>query len=466
MRRFEFLLAFAAIFAVGWPVVFGVRPRRGIVALLLTGALVVQLQIEGYRWQMIPLYLVTVGLAVGDVFFLDRRFEWTRRVARGIFGTLGIALAGILPVVLPVPELPAPSGPEPMGTMIVSLVDRDRDEIYGPRPGGPREFVAQVWYPARAGTEAERQVWSADWEVVVPAVARNLGLPSWFLDHTRYTLGDAGVDRPVAGGTFPVVIYSHAWQGNRSIALNQIESLVSNGYIVIAPDHPYVAAATVLEDGEVAYQDPEALPDPATVDADVYESAATNLVFTLAGDIVTILDGLEAGENGPFAALVESVDLNRVGIYGHSAGGGAAIKVCLEDERCAAVLGMDPWVAPLTEDELRLTMSRPALYMRSEGWVDTPNDALLAGIAARGSSVTYWMDIEGAGHNDFVMAPLLSPLASQFGLKGPIPAGRVIPIIDNYLAGFFDVYLLGTGSAALDSVTFPEVDLSIIDSRQ
>jgi Chlorophyllase enzyme len=454
------------MFAVGWPVVFGVRPRRGIVALLLTAALFAQLQLEGYRWQMIPLYALALGLAVGDVFFLDRRFHWSRRVARGIFGTLGVVAAGALPVLLPVPQLPAPSGPEPMGTVTISLIDRERDELYGPPRRNPREFVAQVWYPATVDTEAERQPWSADWEVVLPAIARNIGIPSWSLDHTRFALGHAGADRTIAGGTFPVVIYSHGWQEVRSIALNQIESLVSNGYIVIAPDHTYAAAATVLADGEVVYHDPGALPDPTETEEDVDEEADTNLVFTLAGDIVTILDALEAGEGGPFGTIAASADLNRIGIYGHGAGGGAAMKVCLEDERCAAVLGMDPWVEPLTEDVLRLTMARPALYMRSEDWVDTPNDALLAGIAARGSSVTYWMDIDGAGHNDFVMTPLLGPLAAQFGLKGPIPAGRVIPIIDNYLLGFFDVFLLGTGSAALDTVTFPEVTLSVIDRRE
>ena len=63
------------------------------------------------------------------------------------------------------------------------------------------------------------------------------------------------------------------------------------------------------------------------------------------------------------------------------------------------------------------------------------------------------------------MVPLLTPLADQFGWKGPIPAGRVTTIVDNYLLGFFDVFLLGTGPAQLDSVDFEEVEVSVFDPR-
>jgi acetyl esterase/lipase len=456
------ILAFAAAFAVLWPVVFGVRPRRGIVAGLMSAALVVQIQFEGFRWQMLPFYLLVVGLAVGDVFFLDRTLNWSTRLTRVLFGTAGLVFAGVLPVVLPVPELPTPSGPESIGTISVQLVDQERDELYGER-SGPRELIAQVWYPAETPERPDRSLWNEDWEVVVPALARSMGLPSWFLDHTRYTLSNSETSLPMAEGTFPVVIYSHGWGGFRSIALNQIEHLVSNGYIVIAPDHTYAAVATVFDDGEIAYMDDQALPNVAEVGESAYQEAATALVATLSADHITILDALEEGETGPFGAVSGGVDLNRIGIYGHSAGGGAAVKTCLEDERCGAVLGLDPWVEPLTERDLQLTMTRPALYMRSDGWVDTKNDALLSGVAARGDSITYWLGVQGAGHNDFLMTPLLSPIAARFGLKGPIPAGRVIPIIDNYLVGFFDVFLLGTGSAALDSVSFEEVSLTVID---
>ncbi|MGH8944864.1 MAG: alpha/beta hydrolase family protein [Acidimicrobiia bacterium] len=462
MRRFELILMFTAAFAVLWPVVFGVRPRRGIVAGVLLAAVLVHLQVEGFRWQMIPLYATALGLAIGDVIFIDRKLAWTNRVARGLFGLAGLALAAALPFILPVPELPSPAGPEAIGTVTVHLVDVGREEVYGPDPGGPRRFRAHVWYPAQPTAGMKPEPWVSDWEVVVPALARSMGLPGWFLDHTRYTSSHSVQSLPVAPGTFPVVIYSHRWTGFGSVAINQIEALVSNGYVVIAPDHTYGAVATVDHQGEVIPYDPAALPDRQEVGDQAYFEAAERLVETFAADIVTVLDGLEEGEEGPFAAISGVADLTRVGVVGHSAGGGAAVNVCLTDERCDAVLGLDPWVEPFSVRTLRIGATRPALFMRSDGWRGTANDSLLRGIAGRSEAVTYWLGIEGAEHNDFTVAPFFSPFADQLGLKGPIPTGRLLPILVNYLVGFFDVYLVGTGTAPLDAVSFEEVSVEVI----
>lgn len=463
MRTFELALLFVAVFAIAWPAVFGVRPRRGVAAVLLIAAMVVQIQVEGYRWQLIPLYLVAVGLAVGDILFLDRTVQWSRRVARGLFGLAGIALVAVLPVLLPVPELPLPSGPESIGTLSVELVDNSREEVYGESPDGPRRLVAQVWYPSSPSEGIEPTVWSEDWDVVAPAMATRLGFPSWLLNHTRYTQSHAQPSVPVAEGTFPVVIYSHGWTGFRTIGVNQIETLVSNGYLVIAVDHTYGAVATRFDDGAIIEYDPDALPNEEEVGEDAYDAAAEQLVEVYAGDLIAVLDALEEGQEGPFGAVADNVDLTRIGMFGHSAGGGAAVRVCLLDERCDAVLGFDAWVEPLPDSVIKNTATRPGLFMRSDGWRGTFNDSRLRGIAERSEAPTYWLGVEGANHNDFVATPLLSPWAANLGLKGPIPAGRIIPIIDNYLLGFFDVFLLGTGSAALDSVTYEEVTVEVIN---
>lgn len=462
MRRFELLLTFGEVFAVAWPAVFGVRTRRGIAAAVLLGLFVAHWQLEGLRWQMIPLYGGALGLAVGDLLVVERRIDWTSRIARGIFGVAAVALAAVPALVLPVPELPVPTGPEPIGTVTVALVDSEREEIYGPRAGQARRLVAQVWYPAESSGAVEPLPWSEDWDIVAPGVSSLMGYPRWFLSHTRYTLSHSSPSLPVAPGTFPVVVFSHGWTGFRAMAVNQVESLVSNGFVVVAVDHPYAAVATRFPDGDVVTYEPAAFPDRAEVGEEAFAQATEDLVGMLAGDILTLVNALEAGADGPFGDLASSADVTRLGIYGHEAGGGAAVRFCLEDERCDAVLGLDAWVEPIPDRVLATSATRPALYLRSDDWRGNENDAILRGIAERSMETTYWVEVEGTTENDFVAVPLLSPLGSRLGWKGPIPAGRVIPIVDRYLVGFFEVFLLGTGPAALDTASFAEVTLEVI----
>lgn len=462
MRRFELLLLFAGVFAVAWPAVFGIRPRRGIASGLLFAALIAQLQIEGYRWQMIPLYLAAVGLMIGDIVFLDRTLKWSNRLSRGIFGLAGLLVITVPSFVFPVPVFPTPSGPEVIGTTALELTPAEREEPYGPRPGGPRHLMVQVWYPAVADSTVSTAPIHPHWDIVGPAFGETIGLPGWLLNHLRYTRTHTSFDLPVLPGTFPVVIYSHDWQRFGSVALHQIETLVSNGYMVIAPDHTHATAATVFDDGEVVTYDPAAFPDETTVSSDIFDTAATLLVETFADDLTSILDELALGEEGGFGALADNADLTRIGVYGHGVGGGAAVTVCLRDERCDAVLGLDPWVAPLPDRTLAISSTRPAMFLRSAEWQEQENDAILRGIAERGEEVTYWLAVDGAGHNDFTMIPLLTPIGNRLGLKGPIPAGRVMSIVDRYLLGFFDVFLLGTGPASIETDIFNEVSLEVI----
>lgn len=461
MRRFEYLLAFACLFAIAWPAVFGVRTRRGIAFGVLFVAFLVHWRVEGLRLQLVAVYFTALGLAIGDLIVVDRKVDWSSRIARGLFGVSALTLASIPALVLPVPELPVPSGPEAIGTVTLEIVDPARTETYGSATG-PRRLRVQVWYPAEPSPSVEPGPWAEDWEVVAPAFSRLHGFPSWFFDQTRYTRSHAGASLPVSAGTFPVVVYGHEWTGFRGDTINQVETLVSQGYMVIAPDHTHLAVATRMEDGEVIPYDPDALPDPASVTEEEYDLAAAALLEVMAGDLVVILDQLEAGDQGAFGALAASADLSRVGLYGNGAGGGAAIEVCLADERCDAVLGLDPWVEPLPDDVVVITGDRPSLYMRSDEARDTANDAVLRGIAERSEADTYWLGVEGANAADFTVTPLLSPIADRLGLTGPIAAGRVIPIVDRYVQGFFDVYLLGTGAAALDTASFDEVSIEVI----
>jgi hypothetical protein len=53
------------------------------------------------------------------------------------------------------------------------------------------------------------------------------------------------------------------------------------------------------------------------------------------------------------------------------------------------------------------------------------------------------ISIHGTTHYDFSDLPLLSPLAPQLGLKGPISGKRVTVILNDYLLSFFNATLRG-----------------------
>ena len=463
MRQYELILAGVCVGAVIWPALFGSRPRRGIVLLLTVGALVAQLVIEGLRWQMIPLYIVALGLGAGDLVSIERTLPWWRRVSRPALGLIGIGMMALLPTVLPVPELPDPSGPLTIGTISIELTFPERLERYGLQPDTvPRRIMVQVWYPAEETEGVEPGLWTNDFDVIGPAMSRRLGFPGFFLAHTRFSTGHSFEGAAPLSGFFPLVMYSHGWTGFRTIAVNQAESLASHGYIVIAADHTYGAVTTRFKDGTVVDFDPIALPDEETVEPEVYSEAGIRLVGVFADDLAGILDAIATGDQGAFGEIANHIDLGLVGVFGHSTGGGAAVQFCLSDERCKAVLGMDAWVEPVPDRVIATPAVRPMLFMRSDGWRGTPNDGRLRGLAERSESVTYWIGIDGAGHNDFVVTPLFSPIAGRLGLKGPIAVGRIIPIIDRFLVGFFDRTLLGTGAAAIEQNPFDEVTLEVI----
>lgn len=485
MRTFEIVEASAIALAVFLPVLIGTRLKRGWMSLVLIAALVTQGIAEGFRWQLIPLHVTAVGLAVGDLIWDERRIRGVGRFRRAVLGVPGVFALLVLPTALPIPELPSPTGAFDVGTMTFVITDAERIEIYGlpeadpeaetrptidetdeeeEDPGEPRKIVVQAWYPANVPDGVAPAVWNPDLDVVGPALSRRLGFPGFFLNHVDEVRSSAHPGEAPLDGRLPVVLYSHGWTGFRTIALNQLESIASHGYLVLAADHTYGSIATQFPDtGEVAYLDDRALPDEETTDPDDYEDASEELVETFADDLILIIDQLEAGEDGALAAIADTADLERIGLFGHSTGGGAAARVCLIDERCDAVAGLDAWVEPIPDRFVARELQIPSMFIRSDEWRELPNDRRLRGMSERSPATSYWIGLQGAGHNDFVLTPVFSPYADTLGLKGPIPSERVVPILDDYLNGFFDRYLLGVGGAVLDEAPPPEVTIEVFE---
>lgn len=177
MRFIQTLLLLADLLAL---IVLSV-PRLGATRWLRhspAAALVIavaQVFVEGARWQMLPAYVLT-GLLflvsmLNDVVFAGRHAGrgWPRRLAVAL-GSLGLAISGALPVIIPVFRFPHPTGPYAIGTLTYHWVDAARADIFTVDPNARRELMVQVWYPAEAGASSTPAPYMQEADAVTAAL--------------------------------------------------------------------------------------------------------------------------------------------------------------------------------------------------------------------------------------------------------------------------------------------------------
>lgn len=456
MRPVELVLLALVVVGVVRPLTrLATRPVLGVaIAVSTVLAAAVHAVAEGPRWQLTPLYLAAAVVVLAAAYDVARPPDPRA-------GRRGWALVGLLALVggttgwaLPVPELPAPDGPQPVGTTVVELVDEDRMARYGERPTAPRRLALQVWYPADDEAPVRPGAWVDGGTSFGRHAAAWLGFPPFAFDHVGLVRSHATPDAPPTpeAGALPVVVYAHGWGGFRNVQSDLAESLASHGYVVAAVDHTYGAVATSFPDGTVVPIDDQALPEG--VPSEIYDAASERLVETFAADLGFLLDELE---DGAVPTLAGRLDLEAVGVVGHSTGGGAAVQLCAEERRCAVVVGFDPWVEPVADKVLGDGLDVPFLALRSEEWVGNDNDARLRRLRASSSGPAGLVAVAGTTHRDVTLLPFLSPLASRAGLAGPTPGVRTHELTAAWTLSWLDHHLRGSGPDPLtDPPAFDE----------
>jgi predicted dienelactone hydrolase len=475
MRPFEILLTFLLI---AIPLAYLIRPLARLRALFgafsaaLSVILLLQLFIERLRWQMVPLYLLALFWLY---IFLREEFAEPAATPReplkphrraawiGLVLALLLCLPGIL---LPVPQLPQPSGPYAVGTTVFYWEDPSRPEVYSDAPDDTRRLMVQVWYPAEAGSGAALAPYLDNTRVALPALAKKFKLAPFLLSHLELARTHSLLEAPIAPGaeSFPVLVFSHGWTGIRVQNTFQMEELASHGYILFAPDHTYGAMYTIFPDGEVVFNQRSALGSDNDPVAE-YDRIARILGKTWVADLRFVLDQAEKVNSGEIASpLAGRLDLTRVGMLGHSTGGGAVVEACAVDARCKAGLSMDAWLIPYDRAIPAAGLDKPFFFMQSELWSVPRNPDLQAQLYQNMRAPAYRLTLLGASHYDFSDIPLLTPLAPLIGLKGPIDGQRSLALINQFSLAFFDQYLKGISSPLLrDASSISEVTLEVKD---
>jgi len=495
MRLVEALILLAILVSVLAYLVPISRRARWLSLLPALAALlvVIHLVVEGYRWQMVPAYALAAIMVVGMVWGIRQAAEprreapSRRRRILALFGValglLVLALAAVLPSILPVFSLPEPTGPYAVGTQYFYWTDADRPDEYTADAGDFREVSAQIWYPAELSGD-EKPIRYMRWDAA-RALSRLWNLPGFLLDHFALVRTHAylGVDVAEMGTPIPVITYSTS--GLMSAHMTLFEELASHGYVIVCIGHPYWNPFVYGSGGEVIpfdgqnekYQAWWAEADSARVEeAKSQVTLAQERAFirlnelrplavpdlrTWAEDIGFVLDELEAMNQGA-GLLAEALDLERVGVMGFSRGGAAAGQFCITDERCKAGINLTGF---MYADIVDVNLDAPFFFV-SEEELWCPDCYVNDLFYKRADSDAYQMKIRGARHSNFGDTVLYDWLVQSANEEPAIEGERMIYIQNVYSLAFFDKHLKGQASPLLDgpSAEFPEVILRSNDA--
>lgn len=441
------------------------RANYLLIAIGLT--LVFHLALEGWRWQMFPAYLLLLILAWRiKVMDLSEPVKLTFLRVLGFAGILIVAAIGwLLPIILPVFSLPAPNGPYRVGTESIH-VQTEQDEPITKDPNDKRQLILKVWYPSTADVsslQSEPYVGKSSRS----GFAMKYGLPANalnYLDRVE-TFAFAGI--PVADNSFPVLVFSHGYGSKATGYYSLLTEIASQGYIVINMNHTYESLGATFPDGSTAFFDykfqrkisadgmlamgpliaafknnvpfEERHPIIQKAVKGFYESQS---VDRWANDIVTVIDLLEVWNMNGF--LKDKLDLNKIGVFGHSNGGGAAGQAGLIDPRVKAAANLDG----ITWGNLIDTAyTIPFLYVSAD-WPAEHEDINSHIYINKSTDYFYETKVLTSGHPNFMDIPFMIPVNSLAG-TGEIDPYQGMEIINGLVTTFFDKHLKNKPEAKL-----------------
>jgi predicted dienelactone hydrolase len=426
-----FFLSFLPAFFSPFFLIFRRTYSRYVTALLPVVTGLLHLVLEGWRVQMLPLYLLAV-------LFLFTLLRGQNRSGRkpGFLVVGGVALlyltGGLLSAwILPVVTLPPSTGPYKVGVVDRELKD---DEL-------ERRLMVSIWYPTMQ--EGERAPLISEAGLVGQGLATVFGFPAAapLFQHFQYFKSRASNNVSVADkdAPFPVLVFSHGLVGLRQQNSFLFQELASWGYVVVTLDHTDAAAVTVFPDGEVRPYNLQHFG----IGPNKVEQATDILLPVWVADQRFVYDTLEQWEQHD-PLLAGKLDLGKMASFGHSFGGVTSLEVCRVDPRCHAAVNLDGGLsAALLPPALRPFMLMSATETNKFSYAIERWQKLLT----QAKAPAYWLELPGSNHYSFTILPLISPLASPRDFD--IQAG--LQTVAKYTRAFFDLYLQGTQTDLLSS---------------
>ncbi|AUP79966.1 alpha/beta hydrolase family protein [Flavivirga eckloniae] len=428
--------------------------------IALATILILHTVIESCRWQLIPAYLLMLVL-MWRIISIDQTKTNKLTFLRGlgyIFIIILLIPSWFLPNLLPVFSLPKPTGEYPVGTHSIHL-KTNIDEIITKDENDKREFMVKVWYPSSSIVSGKQEPY-LDRANRVSFINKYLGgiNPNLlnYLDHVDTYVYE---NVPIVEKNFPVLIFSHGYGSNALGYYSLLTEIASQGYIILNLNHTYESLGSTFPDGREKFFDyefqanqtvnvlermkpvKEAFKKELSFEerhAIIREASkgysVTNMIKRWTTDIIYTIDQLENWNSTGF--LKDKLDLNRIGVFGHSRGGGAAGQTAIKDTRIKAAANIDgvQW------GEMMDTIYHvPFLYISAD-WPAEHEDINSHVYKNKSTDYFYESKILTSAHPNFMDIPFMIPI-KELAQTGAVDAELGIKITNELVTAFFDRHL-------------------------
>ncbi|QRN94799.1 hypothetical protein JRI60_37655 [Archangium violaceum] len=351
-------------------------------------------------------------------------------------------------------RLPAPTGSYAVGTTTFDWVDTSRDETFSDAKKDKRELMVRVWYPASPPPRAQpAPYFLVRREGIAQLKGDGLDTPARLLDFVH---AHAVAEAPLAADArFPVLLFSPGAGVPPTLYTSLLEELASHGYVVVATSHTYTTGAVIFPDGRYA---PNTEEPGGLFGTPFFDVTVADLRFVLSQ-----VRALDAGDaQGRFTGRL---DLERVGVFGHSVGGAASAIICQKEPGVRACANIDGTF----QGSWKKGVTQPFLVMHTRAIDDGTHRSFIEDRRAP----VYAVAVAQSGHLTFSDLPLLLELMKAYDSKvtadsldtGTLePAERAASITRAWVLAFADERVKGSGESPLlqgGTGDYPEVTLTV-----
>jgi pimeloyl-ACP methyl ester carboxylesterase len=164
----------------------------------------------------------------------------------------------------------------------------------------------------------------------------------------------------------PVVVLRAGGSAPTTDITTLAEGLASHGYFVVGFDAPYRSFVVVLPDGRVVGRSPTYNVENAN--GNLADPVIGKLLAMWTSDAEFVVGQLQRLNDDSSGRFKGRMDLQRLGMFGHSFGGAAALQFCHDDSRCKAALDLDgiPFGSVVREG-----LTKPGMFLLSDHSAET-----------------------------------------------------------------------------------------------